>query len=488
MAFRVPDLEDLILNYDPLAPHPRFFASATEMMLARAAPVLPDPVPWPVGGRPATVHPPQAPSPSDPLPQCDVLVVTWTVAEARALATLFTPGSQLEDWSQYKRHVDAYIPKVTNTRAPFNNPASPLYFRSLGLYQSCRIGDARLLCFKAGLHFAKDGPAVAVKDLWNQMLDETGCSVVITTGTGGGIGSEVKLGDAVIGGHTVFDCLRQFRNAPFAHATYATTPLSGSIFNAVSTAMLRPNTRHLPAGNGLPTFIFPRFNRPHPDIVTTDFFAYDDTNNTFELQDKGLCCDMGDAVLGLVISERQNSPRWYAVRNASDPQMDGSLPQRERDAEAARIYMRYGIFTTVTSILATWCIIRNAFPGPTPAPLLEASLKFAELKRAKSLPAVPTPEEVLLALVSSNQVVLTDISGGAVPAETIAALERALSDVNVPFSASDITYRSIVFTAQPDNARQMYLAHVCYDDVESFRGTYLFEDNVLIVKKEFVSS
>lgn len=38
------------------------------------------------------------------------------------------------------------------------------------------------------------------------------------------------------------------------------------------------------------------------DVVTTDFFAYDDTENTFGLQSFGAAVEMGDAVLGMVIS------------------------------------------------------------------------------------------------------------------------------------------------------------------------------------------
>src|SRR5262249_15232687 len=121
MAARMQDLGELILNYDPVNPQPHFFSSASALALARALPALPVPVPWPAGGEPIPAPPSPAPTPEQPLPRCDVLVVTWTVAEARALARLFTPGVSLEDWFAYTHKVADFIPKVTGPFAPFRN-------------------------------------------------------------------------------------------------------------------------------------------------------------------------------------------------------------------------------------------------------------------------------------------------------------------------------------------------------------------------------
>src|SRR5262249_30763435 len=118
MAARMQDLGELILNYDPVNPQPHFFSSASALALARALPALPVPVPWPAGGEPIPAPPSPAPTPEQPLPRCDVLVVTWTVAEARALARLFTPGVSLEDWFAYTHKVADFIPKVTGPFAP----------------------------------------------------------------------------------------------------------------------------------------------------------------------------------------------------------------------------------------------------------------------------------------------------------------------------------------------------------------------------------
>jgi hypothetical protein len=70
---------------------------------------------------------------------------------------------------------------------------------------------------------------------------------------------------------------------------------------------------------------------------------------------------MGDAVLGLVCRELGSvAPGWLAIRNASDPQIDGTLPLDEQKRAAARIYERYGYWTTVGSAIATWAVIAGS--------------------------------------------------------------------------------------------------------------------------------
>ncbi len=53
---------------------------------------------------------------------------------------------------------------------------------------------------------------------------------------------------------------------------------------------------------------------------------------------------------------------WYAVRNASDPQ----IPNSDRDIKAAaheagEIYAEFGSFTTAASAIAAWAIIDARF-------------------------------------------------------------------------------------------------------------------------------
>jgi hypothetical protein len=96
-------------------------------------------------------------------------------------------------------------------------------------------------------------------------------------------------------------------------------------------------------------------------VVTTDFFAFDDSTDFYKLQGLGRACDMGDAMVGHAM---QSCPGvdWYSVRNASDPQ----IPNPDDNIEAAnhkagQIYAEWGAFTTAASAIATWAIIDVRF-------------------------------------------------------------------------------------------------------------------------------
>jgi nucleoside phosphorylase len=355
------DLEDLILYYDPARPQLEYFES--EQARAAAVPEKQslEPVPWPAGLAPAAA--PISPPPRDDreLPEADVLLVTWTVAEARALAQLFTPDVDFDEWYEYRHKVDDFIPKVTEKKAPFNNKELKRYYHTLGLYFPCTIGKTRVLALKSGLHFAKDGPQMPVLDLWRQIVGETGCKVVITTGTGGGIGKDTSLGDIAIAKDVRFDCQKTFKDRPFAKEGYPSSPLPQGVSALVTPALLKPNQMKLEdPGHDLELFL-PEVDRG-PDIVSTDFFAFDDSTNYYKLQGLGRVCDMGDAVLGLALGPKRAAVRWYAVRNASDPQIDNPDGDMKKAAEeAAQCYLKYGLYTTAGSVVASWALIVAAF-------------------------------------------------------------------------------------------------------------------------------
>jgi hypothetical protein len=54
-------------------------------------------------------------------------------------------------------------------------------------------------------------------------------------------------------------------------------------------------------------------------VVTTNFFAFDDSTDYYKLQGLGRGCDMGDAMVGNALQSFPHS--WYSIRNASDPQI-----------------------------------------------------------------------------------------------------------------------------------------------------------------------
>jgi hypothetical protein len=67
---------------------------------------------------------------------------------------------------------------------------------------------------------------------------------------------------------------------------------------------------------------------------------------------------MGDAVLGLVCDELgADAPRWLVVRNASDPQINGLLPEDVQAMWAVWFYEQYGYWTSLSSAIACWAVI-----------------------------------------------------------------------------------------------------------------------------------
>ena len=153
-----------------------------------------------------------------------------------------------------------YIPLVTGGKAPFNDKQTEMarYYHSLGLYFPCTIGAAKVLLFKSGLHLAYDGPATPLKKLVGELAQTIKPKVLITTGTGGGIGKTTALGDLAMGPVVKFDCTTQFKNEPWAKAKYSASPLPAGALKAVTPALLNVNAARLP---GAPR---PRFGTPKP--------------------------------------------------------------------------------------------------------------------------------------------------------------------------------------------------------------------------------
>ncbi|MGH8909199.1 MAG: hypothetical protein ACRD0K_22570 [Egibacteraceae bacterium] len=98
-------------------------------------------------------------------------------------------------------------------------------------------------------------------------------------------------------------------------------------------------------------------------MLTTDFFEFGTSKN--ELWKVGGGVERGDAVLGMVTLGLRDvglpAPRWLVIRNASDPQINGDLPDSPRALNmqahwAVWYYETYGYWTSVNSAIATWAM------------------------------------------------------------------------------------------------------------------------------------
>jgi hypothetical protein len=326
----------------------------------------------------------EEPSPDDPLPKADVAVITWTVAEHRALADVLTPGYPAKSWYRYTRNYDAYKPKI-RSGAPADKG------HRLGTYFRTKVGDKTVLCFKSELHLHQDSiedpnkPGTAtlpVKDLFHQMIKEVQPKWFLTAGTAGGTYGDHCLGDVTVTRAAKFRLNEEFRNEPFAGHIYRseweipTTRfdeclgiMKGFSRNLVEPAFAPPTKRYQFAGGPIP----PPSNTPHirmegtggiPEfhpILTTDSFEFGTSAN--HLEKEGIAVEMGDAVLGMVADELGDAaPKWGVIRNLSDPQINGDLPSQPRLINmqthwAVWYYETYGYWTSLMGGLVTWAVI-----------------------------------------------------------------------------------------------------------------------------------
>ncbi len=376
---------DVRLNYDPSAPQQRFRDAGLEAAFLSPSAQLPKVPAWPAGTAPQAVPLTPAPAETDDLTRFagyDAVVVTWTSAEASALAALLTPSHPINTWYEYRHGVAAYVPLVTGHMAPFNDSSAEMqrYYHSLGLYFPCLIGNAKVLLFKSGLHLAYDGPATPVKKLMAEIATAIKPKVFITTGTGGGIGADVLLGDVIVGAHVRFDCTTQFKNEPWHNASFAASSLPPGGVSDATPALLQMNSSRIPNARSVPKI----WSAPADTIVTTDCFAFDDSTDHYKLQGLGQVCEMGDAMVASALQGIAGLT-WYAVRNASDPQIPNPTHNlKEAEQQAAQIYAKYGGLTTAGSVITTWAILRAATAAHARTEPEKAGFKLGRLARERT--------------------------------------------------------------------------------------------------------
>jgi hypothetical protein len=340
------DFQREIIDFDSESPAGReFFAFTTATGLSRYVDV-----PWPAKLAPKPATSLQR-SGDSPLPPADVLVVTWTVDEGHALSRVLTPGKDSHnDYLGYTHNFSEISKKMRN-----GCPA--IQAKRLGAYWTTSIGGKSVVIFKSDSHMSQDGPQLPNVDVWRQIIDEVKPNLVITTGTAGGIGTQVEVGDVIVSSIVRFDCISKFKKEPFALSHYSSTAAKTKFF-ATAKSLFKTNADQLPKDNTrLPKIVVVAPTALKSSVVTTDFFGFDTSDDHFKLQGLGDVSEMGDAVLGLVVSQMPNKPRWLAIRNVSDPQIkaEGTLKQQEQ--LAAQIYKGFGRWSTVCSAITCWASI-----------------------------------------------------------------------------------------------------------------------------------
>jgi nucleoside phosphorylase len=301
---------------------------------------------WPKGLEPTPGDEPTG----DSLPEADVLIVTWTVDEGHALSRVLTPGQDShDDWKPYTKNFDTIAAEM---RA--GCPARD--YGRLGTYWTTTIGEQRVTLFKSDSHMSQDGPKLANADVWRQIIGDTSPKWVITTGTGGGIGAQAEVGDVLVSRFVTFDCQREFKRLNGESFQCAQNPRESEWRTAKR--LFKYNEQFLPPDNSRAPEIVTAAAASE-GVLTTDFFGFDNTDNTYKLQGKGDLSEMGDAVLGMVCQELgEKAPDYVMVRNVSDPEIDSTGMTLEQQTQlAADIYKGYGRWSTVCSAIVCWAIV-----------------------------------------------------------------------------------------------------------------------------------
>ena len=158
-----------------------------------------------------------------------MLVVTWTVDEGHALSRVLTPGKDSRnDYLPYTHNFTTISKKMRN-----GCPAIEL--KRLGTYWTTTIGKKKVVIFKSDSHMSQDGPQLPNIDVWHQIIQEVQPSLVITTGTAGGIGKKVEVGDVIVSPIVRFDCLSKFKKQPFAQEHYSSKSAKTTRFGCMRT-------------------------------------------------------------------------------------------------------------------------------------------------------------------------------------------------------------------------------------------------------------
>jgi len=287
------------------------------------------------------------------LPRADVLVVTWTAAEASALADVLTPGRPSSAWSRYTKDWSHYEHQLTS-----RSPAK--FSKCLGLWALTEIAGKRVALFKSDLHLATDAASMPVRQLWVQLVQAVGPSLVVTTGTAGGIGADTQLGDVCVTNGAKFNCQQEFKLEAFAQDTFIGPGWTPGAELGGCAGLLAENAGELkPVATRAPqisTVV------GKPGVETVDFFGFADATDYYGIaanDPDARTEEMDDATLPLALADSASDVPWLSIRNASDPQVAHMQSIEAEKAWAEKIYEQYGYWTTVGSAIACWAAIAD---------------------------------------------------------------------------------------------------------------------------------
>lgn len=317
-----------------------------------------------------------------PLPEADVVVMTWTADEWAALHYVFGNGPTplgddkeddkwRDDWRPYRRdfwqvYQTLYLRRLISgsRNTSLGAPALDRKVMGWGSYRLVTVNDKKVLLFKSALHINQDGEGLPLVPLCRQIIEDCKPKLILSVGTSGGVDPRDGLGDTVVTNSARFRLAQEFGSARFNDQTFMSTwvPPEGKI--EVATKLLMPvpeatvsaPTAHYGGATIAAHPHQPAIKLVSSPILTTDFFEYGTTAN--KLHHQGCCVEMDDAVVAMVAKDK--GVEFGFLRNISDPVITGheaDFPRELQTAWAVVTYKTRGLYTSYNSAIATWAMI-----------------------------------------------------------------------------------------------------------------------------------
>lgn len=336
--------------------------------------------------------------------QADVLILLYTEQETSAFLEVFTGNkdwspSRRETWYPYGHNFDKLSPIIQGIQGDY-----ALEHGSFGYLNAMQIGDQKVALFKTELHAKVNGNKLAIIPVIQQLVAEMSPSLVLSTGTAGGMGGVLQCGDVVVTSSARFRVNTQYPTYPGINdLSESNTPLENSV--TINDTYLKYAAENftkltLPAlsqcyarFSGRAGYSFLKKNTDPPSIyvtdmnpvpgpepmtvVSADFLSVDDTSDAEGLEALGIVNENDDAYAFFAIDQMPGGqhPSWLSVRNVSDPQVEvppippgtsQSQVIKELSALAGAIFGVYEYTSTINSAFACWAIVAgNATPVKT---------------------------------------------------------------------------------------------------------------------------
>jgi Phosphorylase superfamily len=333
--------------------------------------------------------------------KADVLVILYTDVETRAFLDVFTGNNE---WSAARKKTWAFYAHdfaTLSSEIEGINESDALKDGYFGYLSAVKIGDQVVVIFKTELHPKVNGNKLAIVKVFQQLVTELQPSLVLSTGSAGGMGAVLNCGDVAVTSSARFQVTTTYPTYPEINTLskskkalsnavtinnkylkYAARNLTKltlpSLAQCYAELASRSGFEFLKKNTEAPSIYVTDINPvPGPEpmaIVSADFLSVDDSTDAEGLEPLGIMNDNDDAYAFFAIDQMAagQQPQWLSVRNASDPQVvvptipagtSRSQIIKELSSIAGSIFGVYEYVTTINSAFACWAIVAgNATP------------------------------------------------------------------------------------------------------------------------------